>query len=184
MATFYHIDRTNQLKENTIINLNMFKDVKSEDNNDYTSSILQNTLDEMFPLGVSNHGEQYFVSGSLFNDTNADIELIFELIRKCSFPTQNSRFQSFFAIDELTVIPMLQRLQANPEFVSIWEVDCDNYSKHDMNLLSKSSNLVNVSLANLYWNGETLGNPLYEYLLKPPVKIIRRVSLSEFLNNY
>ena len=52
-----------------------------------------------------------------------------------------------------------------------------------MTLLRKGSNLVSIALAELYWSGDSINNPLYEYLLKPPIKIIREVSLDEILVN-
>ena len=45
-----------------------------------------------------------------------------------------------------------------------------------MNLLSlKDSLLVLDYRAHLYWKGETIGNPYWEYLLVPPVRVIRKV---------
>ena len=67
------------------------------------------------------------------------------------------------------------------ENVSIFEIESDTFEKHDMNLLLKGSNLVNTIYADLYWKGESIQNPLYEILVKPPLKIGKRVSIDSIL---
>lgn len=174
---FYHIDRTCSLNEEDTINLIKYIDINSTDGDKSNTLLLQNKVDEMFPDGVSKHGEQYYISSSLFNDTNCDIELIFELVRRYKYPDKLSRFESFFAVDKENIPIMLNQLRCNSNNVKIFEVECEEYSKHDMKLLNKGGNLVNTVFADLYWEGKTLGCPTYEYLLKPPVKIIREIKL-------
>lgn len=182
MAKFYHIDRTNFL--NTLLD-NGIKDINLKIYNDITcinaNLPLQEIVSEMFPEGVSSHGNAYFLNKPYLLVTSADIELTFELVRRYKYPNKISRFQSFFAIDKDMLVPMLHRLQSELATINIYEVESEIYSKHDMNLLIKGDNLVSVALANLYWEGKSIGEPLYEYLLKPPVRILRKVPISELI---
>lgn len=179
MAMFYHIDRLNRLNEGDEIKLIKYKDLKGE--NQMITTLLQNQVDKMFEDGVTSHGDQYFISSSIFNDTSIDIELIFELYRRIYFPENISRFQSFYCVEKESLIAMLQRLRVNMENVIIFEIESDTFEKHDMNLLLKGSNLVNTIYADLYWKGESIQNPLYEILVKPPLKIGKRVSIDSIL---
>ena len=45
-----------------------------------------------------------------------------------------------------------------------------------MNLLTKGSNLVNTIRADMYWKGDIEDHSICEYLLKPPVRIIKDVT--------
>lgn len=179
MAKFYHIDRLNRLNVGDEIKLAKYNDISGPDKN--TTLILQGQVNFMFPDGVSSHGEQYYISGSLFNDTSYDIELIFELYRRIYYPDKISRFQAFFCVEKENILKMLNRLRANINEVTIYEIECEEYEKFDMNLLNKGSNLVNTVYAQLYWSGDNIGNPLYEVLAKPPIKIIRTVTLNEII---
>lgn len=184
MAKFYHIDRTNFLgtlldNGKEYINLTIYNDITCTNAN----LPLQEIVSEMFPEGVSYHGNAYFLNKPYLPVTSAEIELTFELVRRYKYSNKLSRFQSFFATDKNMLVQMLHRLQSELATVNIYEVEAEIYSKHDMNLLIKSDNLVSVALANLYWEGKSIGEPLYEYLLKPPVKILRKVPLSEFIKN-
>ena len=181
MDKFYHIDRTNRLEVGQTIELIKFNDIEWD--NKSKPDFLQKIVNNMFPNGVSCHRNQYFLSGSLFNDTSSEIELIFELVRREKYSDKLSRFESFFGVDKDTLIPMTYRLNSNLNICKVYEVEAEEYSKHDMTLLRKGSNLVSIALAELYWSGDSINNPLYEYLLKPPIKIIREVSLDEILVN-
>ncbi|NME64457.1 DUF2441 domain-containing protein [Clostridium cadaveris] len=181
MGIFYHIDRLNKLQEGNEINLIMYKDLKGETQS--TTTLLQNQVDNMFEDGVSSHGEQYFISGSMFNDTSVDIELIFELYRRIYFPEKISRFQAFYCVEKENLKSMLQRLRVNINNVSVFEIQSDVFEKHDMNLLLKNSNLVNTIYADLYWKGKSIQDPLYEILVKPPFKVGKKVNIKDILNN-
>lgn len=179
MSRFYHIDRLNSLRAGQEIKLMKFKDISCD--NPSLDIALQWQFDMFMREGVSKHGDHYFATNPIFDDTSYDIELIFEYERRLNFPELPSRFQSLFAVDRENIFPMLYRLRALHKSVRIYEVECSNYFKADMNLLYKGSNLVNTFCANRYWSGENLSDPLYEYLLKLPVKVIRRVPMKELL---
>ncbi len=177
MAIFYHIDRCKKLKVDDEINLIKYNDIKG--NTDKITLLLQNQVDFMFPEGVSSHGNYYYISNSLLNDTDCSIELVFELYRRTYHSNKISRFQSFFCVEKENILNMIRRLNANPNEVNIFEIECDEYEKHDMNLLHKNSNLVNTVFCDLYWKGLSMENSLYEILVKPPIKIGRAIKLDE-----
>jgi len=80
-------------------------------------------------------------------------------------------------------IPILPKtiLDCNPGQYQVFEVSGDRIEKHDM-LLLKGSSFVNCSYyANQYWSGGHTESPLYEYLIEPPVNIIRRVDVIDSL---
>lgn len=112
---------------------------------------------------------------------SSDIELIFELVRRVNYSECISRFESFFATDFDGMLSMYETISSNGSNVKIYEVECENYERHDMSLLKRGSNLQIDGSADLYWSGKSSEKPLYEYLLKPPVRIIRQVNINEFL---
>ena len=168
MNRFFHVDRTLRLKEGQEINLIKYDDIRPEE--------LQEHVNFLYPEGVSSHGNHYILTGNTFaNDSEPIIELLFEYVRRSDFPQRTSRFQSFFAFDNLELAQDFILNYWNSAY-NIWEVQADRYFKADMNLLSlKDSLLVLDYRAHLYWKGETIGNPFWEYLLVPPVKVIRKV---------
>lgn len=177
----YHIDRSGTLKTGNTIDLMKFNDIIWDVKERET--ILQDIVDDMYPEGVTRHGERYFLMKPVVNDTSFDVEMLFELVRLDKYKVKQSRFQSFFAVDKDYFGAMFDKLQPDLNTAKIFEVEADEVSKHDMNLLSKSSNLASVAFARLYWEGKSLDNPLYEYLLKPPVKIIKEVTIEELLKS-
>lgn len=177
----FHISRDARLEAGKTIELTKYFDITCSD--DAMTSVLQGKVNEMFPNGVSSHGNQYYLVGALFNDTSADIEMLFEVIRRYKYPNCLSRFEAFYAVDKESFINMCMRLNCDPNTVKIFEVECDVYEKHDMTLLRRGSNLASTVFADLYWEGKSINIPLYEYLLKPPVKIIKEVDVSYIMNS-
>jgi hypothetical protein len=179
MAKFYHLDRGNTLKEGQVVNLIKYNNI--ECGNDLKLSLeLQQHYDRMFPDGVTFHGNQYFVNGNNFAGTNPSIELLFEYVRRSDFPTLPSRFQCFFAVNNLDDMNILINIigKKYPNY-TIWEVECDKFFRGDMNLLYASSSSLGMSyLANKYWKGTTVYNDraVWEYLLVPPVKVIKKIN--------
>jgi hypothetical protein len=110
-------------------------------------------------------------------DLSPLIELLIEYVRRSFYPEKPSRFQSVFAFDNYEQAKDFKyRFSDDKSKGSIWEVEANNILKADMNLLSLGNSLLEADyLAHLYWKGETIGNPYWEYLLVPPVKVIRKV---------
>lgn len=173
----YHIDRDGTLQEGQIITLHK--------NNE--PSFLENT---MFSDGISYHGFHYLnesiqnVGGNQTSFYILEYEL--ELIRKAYFPNLPSRFQSFFAIKSIDEIQKWDGIFSKN--CTIWEIEFDesNCIIRDSKLLipvlktgndiafsPKDSFLYNYQ----YWNGYITKNPRREMLIKPPIKIIKKVQL-------
>ena len=75
--------------------------------------------------------------------------------------------------------PFLSRLNIQKESISIFEVDTENYSVYDMNLidmLQVPGVAVTQYFAYQYWAGERSENPLLECLLPFPVTIGKKVN--------
>lgn len=183
MAKFYHLDRGNKLYEGQIVQLDKYNDIICDNNSRFTQ-ILQNHYNDLFPNGVTEHGNGYFASNNQYILINPQIELLFEYVRKANFKGKPSRAESFFAVESINDIQRFtDRYSINIFNCTIWEVEAESYYRYNMNLLNiSSSNLVTSYIANEYWSGGTAGdsNPFWEYLLVPPVKIIKKVNIEDF----
>jgi hypothetical protein len=172
MKKFYHIDRLGILQENKNISLIQYNDIKPQE--------LQCHADEMFPQGFSHHGDHYFLKNqSQAKIASPNIEILFEYVRRAHYKNRPSRFQSVFAFETIE-----QALDFKQKFGTsnslIWEVESQENFKADMNLLTIGNNsiLVYSYFAHLYWQGKTRENTFWEYLLVPPVKIIKKIEES------
>lgn len=172
---YFTVDRSKTLKEGQAVHLVRYRDIEP--------SILQRHIDHLFPRGVTNHGERYMVCYYNLeelrkeNRDNALIEIIFEYVRRSHFPQRPSRFQSVFGFDNINQTKVFRNKYGSPDSL-IWEVQSHSSFKADMNLLTLRDSLLTVSYrAHQYWTGLAGGNtPNWEYLLVPPVKVIRKVS--------
>lgn len=164
---FYTTDRNNSLKKDAILDLTAYKDIQPEE--------LQKHVNMLFPGGVSSHGEQYFLQGqTLANSVNSVLEIIFEYVRRSNFQERPSRCQTFFAFDDIKQAEEFNR-KTNSDG-SIWQVECDSYFRADMNLLNLNNSLLVVSNnAYKYWKGLPDTDVFWEYLLRPPVRVIKKV---------
>lgn len=192
--TYYHIDRSGNLHEGKIIELN-----RDFIPNNADGEFLINRL---FQKGVSKHGEHYLsdtiyqfnLNMPIFNEifnSNAQnstffAEYTFELVRRLFFSNKSSRFTSLFALKNY------DDLKFWPEIVSnnyrVFEINtADEYNVFDANFLkgglcfSKSclyqgfSSSINFRQAFYYWSGEKSNSPKPEVLLPLPVKIGRQI---------
>jgi hypothetical protein len=92
MPPFYTVDRRQTLHQGFQIELVKYNDINPPE--------LQVHVDEMFPEGVSSHGEFYFLRNSSHHGlANPSIELVFEYVRRAKYPDRPSRFQSIFAFE-------------------------------------------------------------------------------------
>ena len=169
---FYTVDRTGYLKESMILDLQIYKDIEP----DY----LQTHVDKLFPDGVSSHGNIYFLNGK--QDTlhvSPNLELVFEYVRRSNFKDLPSRFQSVFAWDNIEDARwFLKNYPGEKSF--LYEVKSDVIHKANMKLLNANSSILVTSyFAEMYWKGEegSVGEIRWEYLLKCPVQVLKRVKL-------
>jgi hypothetical protein len=164
----FTVDRNNAYSSGYQLTNERFTDIHPD--------VLQAHVDTLFPNGLTKHGERHFL-----RDTNkhgvieAEIELLFEYVRRGSFGSKPSRFQSVFATDSLDQAKAFrQRYGGGHE--SIWMLNGEPVFKADMSLLRRgATTLVSSWLAHEYWKGHASSDPFWEYLLLPPVTIAERV---------
>lgn len=167
MPLFYSLDRLGTLNENIEVGLINYKDINPVE--------LQQHVELLFPDGLSRHGERYF----LRNDSSPrlstpSIEILFEYVRRAYYPDRPSRFQSMFAFEDLNQAIEFKARYGNGQG-TIWQIESKKYLKADMGLLLFGNTiLVSSYLAHKYWKGEAGQNPIWEVLLMPPIRVIRR----------
>lgn len=166
---FYHVDRSNSLKEGQVVTL-------TKDFRKYPDSY-KNVILKLYPEGLSYHGLMYAILS--FEDTDVrssqEIETIFEFYRQIYFVNKISRFQSFFCFQTLTEAKKFAKINSEgyPDY-KIYEVkvDHDNYFIGDMNLLRGNTAINSYMASHDYWSGGHSCNPIFEVLVKPPLKIL------------
>jgi len=176
MTRYFTVDRNKSLKPNLLIDLVKYNDV--------TPRELQKHINHLFPQGVTSHGEFYLLRGKTpATRVSPIIELLFEYVRRSQFPSRPSRFQSFFAFSTLEDAEAFKK---HPQYGKpnslIWEVEADNAFKADMALLTLGGSLLIVSYnTHRYWSGLPSGDrPCWEFLLVPPVNVIRQINRQSF----
>lgn len=213
-TTFYHLDRSNTCEVGDRLDLEWpgkiqdNLDVRSGAKN-------QVKLRELYPEGLSRHGARYAhaalvsKSGSNLPDSYEPMagvvnvvergqlttktispfsvrdEFFVELVRMTEFEEYRSRFQSFFAFEELEeAISFYREHRSGPS--QILEVTCEEYVKRDMNLVSGMFFGTGIANANEYWQGNP-GNdpPTWEIVMEPPVKITGHIrDLSDTVEDF
>lgn len=165
---FYTVDRVGTLYEGSECGLVKYSDINPP--------CLGIHVDELFPDGISTHGERYF----LRNDARTQVvdpmlELLFDQVRRAAYLDRPSRFQSMFAVGSLAAA---HQFQAQYGGGAIYRVSADVIFRGDMNLLNAgNSTLVTSWFAHQYWRGEAGSkDPFWEWLLKCPVKVGERVA--------
>ena len=202
----YHLDRTDSLKEGQIIDLErctgkipdyaltsiekLFADGFSYWGFDhFKDSQLYNELtSKLFPLDLTSF------SNIMFNLNNQIIELFYELIRREFFKTMPSRYQSVFAFENLKTIKEWPELMPNSLYpkATVWEIETVNEAiKLDSRCLkgglcfpydSQKEKPITFSSAFLfdfafnYWSQNYSENPRFEFLVKPPVKVVKKIN--------
>ena len=164
----YTVDRAGTLVEGHVYPLIQHADVDPP--------VLAAHVKELFPDGVSAHGERYF----LRNEAQALIaspmlELLFEQVRRATHAERPSRLQSMFAVETLSEAHQFQSQYGG---TAIYKVSADVMFRGDMNLLhAGSSTLVTSWFAHQYWKGDAgPQDPFWEWLLKCPVHVGERVA--------
>lgn len=179
MTIFYHVDRMGTVLEpGKIIDLNYNAENLFRNTDRFRHFV------DMFPDGVSYHGHRYLLATTEMlpeNDSSGMIELLAEYIRQVHYGNRFSRLQSFFAFKTLEeanrFVGMFPSKSEMPKY-NIWEVECDNQEfVSDMRRLNLGKCWLDASL-NLhnYWRGVYTDKPIEEVLLRPPVKILRKIN--------
>lgn len=175
----YHIDRSGHIKEGQIIEyIN-----EIEHNVLEYANIGKEILNNYFDNKLSSHGRQYFLDE--YRSPSYVMDIIFEYERRLHYPEKISRYQAFFAFDRDGVIDFINSKDLNHEYYKIYEVEYNEYERHNMNLIRGWSHFDTVIRARYYWEDiedyEKNRKPVYEYLLKLPVIIKKSVSYFELL---
>lgn len=164
----YHIDRNGHIHTGQKIVLNK----------DFYTEITEN---EYFKDGLSSHGLRYFLDDAINKDYA--IDAIFEYERMLNFNDKLSRFQAFYAFDAEGAVEFIKSKYLEDNYYKIYEIETDNFEKHNMNLVRGWSFCTISKFAKLYWSdGEDIKKdrkPIYEYLVPLPVTIGKEVSLTE-----
>lgn len=196
LPRFYHVAR-NQLEPDQIINL-----IKISEFN-ITPPKIENYIDTSFEGGLTYHGFEYlinerrkilktislkengiFTEKKIIEDAEPIIEIVFEYVRKSNYGNRPSRFQSIFAAEHLKGAKDFRDRYRKSEG-DIWEIECETYFKADMNIITDplyNTPLILTYLAHEYWLGHShpkYPKPSWEYLLTPPVKVLRRIEEDE-----
>ena len=170
--TLYTVDRHNLLSENYSVDLIKHADLDPP--------FLQQHVDDLFPEGVSSHGDRYFLSNTSSPMlASPQIELIVEYVRRANYPQCPSRFQSFFAVETIQQARQFrQEYNDSIGIGSIWQIEVDTKQifKADMNLLRVMPSILCSSwAAHEYWRGNMSQDPFMEYLVQLPVIIKTKV---------
>ena len=168
--TLYTVDRLDFLSANYSVDLKKYTDLDPP--------FLQHHVDELFPEGVSSHGNQYFLNSKSNPMLSApQTELIVEYVRRACYPQCPSRFQSLFAVETIQQAQQF-RQKYDGDSGSIWQIEVDTTQifKADMNLLGVGASiLVSSFAAHEYWKGNMSSDPFMEYLVQLPVIIKTKV---------
>lgn len=178
---FYHIDRIGTLKENETIDLFPVLSLQN------LNPLLKSNILKKFEEGISNFG-----SSCLLGTYTQDIisEWFLEYERSLHFKDKPSRFQSIFAFSTIDDVQRFvnEYIPHNKEY-RVFELESDNYFKGDMKVVGyQRTPLVQSAISHSYWNGESIEDlnienhnvkPLWEYLLVPPVKVIKEIQFKK-----
>jgi hypothetical protein len=177
----FTVDRAGTLTPGSVLDRTIHTDIRP--------TVLQDHVDELFSAGVTRHGNSYFLNGrQSATAVSPNIELLFEYVRRATYDTAPSRFDSVFAWE---TIQDAHRFQAAPGWGNVAasqifevEVDAEPF-KADMTCLTlQGSILIASHVANRYWQQQQndfhiLGGPptvpLWELLLQPPVRVLAQV---------
>lgn len=179
----YHIDRFGTINVGQILELQRNIYVENP-----KKQICLNKILPYYENGLSHHGIHYLFNNELSNNRvmplNNVMDIIFEYERMLNYNDKLSRYESFYAFDNVGVKEFIKSNNLSESFYKIYEVESDYYEKHNMSLISGNSHYDIAAMAKIYWeNGEDPYNRkvINEYLLKFPIKIIREVKLDEIV---
>lgn len=179
MGTYLTVDRSGTLKPETILELR---------NASTVANLPQSAADhlhEMFPAGLSRHGERYSSPSHQGTPASPDWsrELLFEYVRRESFRGRPSRFQSAFACQSIQDCLIFMRQFGKGKMSRVFEVAASSAFLSDMNCLRGASFGAMSSLsAKHYCDGKINPFdllPFWELVLPLPVTVLRQVELPD-----
>jgi len=168
----FTVDRAGALVPGVVLGRTRHRDIEPPE--------LQDHVDELFPRGVTRHGNEYLLNGGKpAQDVSGNIELLFEYVRRARFPNAPSRFESIFGWED----PQAARdfgLRCGQPNAAVWEVESTlGPFRADMRCLTLDGSVLGISyLAERYWSqleAAQVGQPEWELLLTPPVRVLRKI---------
>jgi hypothetical protein len=92
-------------------------------------------------------------------------------VRRAVFPKINSRLQSYFAWETLDDARNFRK-----DAQAIYRMQSGNGFRADQNWLSLGAQAIATSLcAHRYWSGASSSEPLWEIVLRAPVRIVEKI---------
>ena len=136
----------------------------------------------LYPDGLSLHGWEYMTwrlfpftepnSRLTFTPNERAIELMFDYVRRASFPELPSRFQSYFGWESLDDARAFAAQSGRP----VYRIEADRTVRVDMQWLNLSEqNAIASYHAHKYWSGAATTQPKWEILMLPPVRVVEAV---------
>ena len=176
----YRLDRRNQHHEGQLIDFIQNPYPNHHLGLDFLSEHGLTYIKAMMATHYNNYGE--LISPIIENN--------FEVHRRNNFPDKPSRYQSVFAVKQLTDFHLWKEHFSIDRNSRIFEIDiCDKLffeadARHLINDSTASSiaDDLRAYFAKInYWSGRFTDNPLPEIVIKLPVTIGKQVDLSELI---
>lgn len=181
MPEFYTVDRNGSCTPGAIIEIlpPRYAFAHHYVQNIETHDEIEQTARELFPNGLSPHGQRYLFERHNYIQNaipvNPVIELLSELVRRAEFPDRPSRFTSLFGTESIDDARRFRNELGQPHH-RILRLSCDQYFRADMRFLNPgASGASALNLARKYWRGEACQEPLWEVLLIPPITVIEQM---------
>jgi hypothetical protein len=171
MAVFYHVDRTSEALTPGLVMgwMPIPSDLAAEE---------RMMLARWFPRGVTRFGLDIILKRS----PRLAFERQLETLRRERYPDLPSRLASVFALKSIADIHLYRHQMCLPSYSGrrgrIWKVEGRAVFCADINLERQHCGDLEAAAA-LYWAGETSDDPLFEYLLEPPVTVVEEVPETE-----
>ncbi|WP_379963398.1 hypothetical protein [Epilithonimonas sp. UC225_85] len=181
MTEFFHVSRAD-ITQVSKFNLDYFPGHISCEEFYTIDEFKQHKID-LYPQGISRHGEMYLHTPFLsvgenlrYTPNELTLETVFELVRQLKFPERKSRFVCSFGCLTLEDAKFILNKTFNG-IGNIYKVKCENYSEADMNLVRQTGSVIGLQIiAEKYWSGKSSRNPFWEVLMENPISIIEKIS--------
>ncbi len=167
----FTVDRAGTLDEGLVCELVEYQDIQPPEIEARSRAIC--------PGGVALHGELYLLKNQRCTSViDADLEMLFDLVRRANHKDRPSRYQCLYAVNTLgAAVEMAAFLGIQSP--RIFQLQSETAFRADMRLLhSGFSALVKYHFAELYWDGLPMpeGRPMWEWLVPCPVVIGKRIA--------
>lgn len=182
MTLFYTVDRSGSMTQGQVLDtkpicaIQNVPFVPNKESSDEIVSLLGN----VFPSGLSRHGERYLIgdydlSPNGYIGPSHVVELATELIRQAKFPHMPSRMTCLYASDTLDGAKTFA-CRCNSASSHIFLVEAAQFHRLDMHMLSLGPTIASsLNILSKYWQGAASSDPFWEILIHGPVQVVSRV---------